>query len=559
MTQKSKLTAASLALALAVMIAFYPGLAGEFVSWDDPVYVTANVHVKDSSWDTVTWAFTSFDAANWHPLTWLSLALDHHLYGLEPFGYHLTSLLIHTANAVLVFLVIFHLTGAFWQSLGVAILFGLHPLRVESVSWVAERKDVLSAFFWLLTMAAYVRYVRLKSLNNYLLVVLAFTMGLLSKPVIVTLPAALLLLDYWPLRRLSWRTVLEKLPLAALSTACMALVFAAQQSGGAVQIDPIPLLDRVANSLAAYVQYLALTFWPQALSPWYAHPALEGPALSHWQVLGAATLLAGITAVVLFRGRLKPYLPVGWFWFLGTLVPMIGLVQVGRQGMADRYTYIPHIGLFLLLVWGISGLPVWKSHRARVVGAVVTVGLALVLASLTWRQTAVWSNNLALWSYTAERSPNAFIAHQALGLELQRLRRYDEALISLQRASTIRPEIASVHFNVATLLDRNGQLGAALARYREAAALKPDSASYHNRLGVTLLRLGRPREAREPIERAIALKPGYAEAHYNLGHAWLAQSMFEEAAKEFQTALRAKPTFTAARQELEKTLRMLEK
>ena len=553
-----KLTAISLALAVVVALAFLPGLDGEFLAWDDPRYVTKNSHIQSFSWQTVVWAFTSFDVANWHPLTWLSLAFDHRIYGLEPFGYHMTSLIIHVLNSILVFLVLYRLTGRPWRSLAVAVLFALHPLRVESVSWVSERKDVLSAFFWLLTMAAYARYVRMKTAASYLLVVIAFAMGLMSKPVVVTLPAALLLLDYWPLRRLNWRAVWEKLPLFALSIVCMVLTIAAQRSGGAVQIDPIPLFERAANSVVAYVQYLVLTIWPSNLSPWYSHPSLEGPTLSPWYVLGATVFILGVTALALLWGNRRRYLPVGWFWFLGTLVPMIGLLQVGRQGMADRYTYIPHIGLFLLIVWVIAELPAWKSFRLRAFGIALTAGLVLTLSALTWRQTMIWHSNLTMWSYTVDRSPYAFIAHQALGLELLRLKRYDEALIAFERASSIRPEIPYVHFKLGALFSHKRDFDNAVHHFREAVALQPDSARYHHSLAKTFLKMGQREEARESVEHALALHPGYAEAHNTLGQIWLAEGKPEEAVREFRAALRARPKYSAARRYLEKALKMLD-
>lgn len=553
-----KLAAISLALAVVVALAFLPGLDGNFLSWDDPRYVTRNSHIQSFSWQTVVWAFTSFDAANWHPLTWLSLALDHWFYGLEPFGYHLTNLIIHAMNAILVFLVLYRLTGSPWRSLAVAVLFAVHPLRVESVSWVAERKDVLSAFFWLLTMAAYVRYVRLKTVASYVLVVVILAMGLMSKPVVITLPAVLLLLDYWPLRRLNWQAVREKLPLFALSLVCVALTVAAQRSGGAMQVDPIPFFERAANSLVAYVQYLVLTVWPLNLSPWYSHPSLEGPSLSSWHVLGATVFLLGITALAVLRGGRRRYLPVGWFWFLGTLVPMIGLLQVGRQGMADRYTYIPHIGLFLLIVWVIAELPVWKSFRSRSFGIALIAGLVLTLSALTWKQSKIWHSNLTMWSYTVERNSYSFIAHQALGLQLQRLKRYDEAFTAFERASILRPEIASVHYNLGALLSRKRDYKNAVPHFREAVALQPNSSKYHQHLGITLLWLGQLEEARKSVERTLALHPGYAEAHYTLGYILLEEGKPEDAVREFRAALRANPRYGAARRYLKKALKMLE-
>jgi tetratricopeptide (TPR) repeat protein len=553
-----KLVCVSFLLALLVLIAFYPGLSGQFVMLDDHKYVTSNSNIQNFSWQTIAWAFTSFDVSNWHPVTWLSLVLDYRFYKLEPFGYHLTSLVFHILNTLLVFLVLFRMTGAFWRSLAVAVLFGIHPLRVESVSWVSERKDVLSAFFWLLTMAAYLRYVRLKSVASYVLMAFTFSLGLMSKPVLVTLPAVLLLIDYWPLKRLNWPAVWEKLPLAALSVAGMVLTFVAQKEGGAVQIDPIPFFERTANAIVSYVQYLRLTVWPHNLSPWYSHPSLEGPPLSPMHVAGAAAFLVGITALLLHKNLRKSILPVGWFWYLGTLVPMIGILQVGRQGMADRYTYIPHIGLMILLVWGIAALPIWKSSRVRIIGFAVAVGITVTLTTLSWKQTVVWQNSLNLWSFTAERSPYSFIAHQGLGFRLRRLGRNDEAIIALEHASALRPEISSVHSMLGDLLTKEKHFDIALTHYQEAAALEPDSARNHYKLGLTRIRLGEWQAARGPLEQAITIKPNYAEAHYNLGRYWLASGNPAEAANEFEMALSIRPDYHSARRYLNRALSRLE-
>lgn len=552
-----KLAGALFLLVLLVLVAFYPGLSGQFVMLDDPRYVTSNSNIRSFSWQTIAWAFTTFHAANWHPITWLSLVLDYQFYELEPFGYHLTNLVFHIFNTLLVFLVLYRLTGAFWHSLAVAVLFGLHPMRVESVSWVSERKDVLSAFFWLLTMAAYLRYVRLKSVASYVLMAFVFSLGLMSKPVLVTLPAVLLLIDYWPLRRLNWKAVWEKAPLVGLTVASVALTIAAQQEGGAVQATSIPFLERVSNAIVSYVQYLVLTVWPLNLSPWYSHPSLEGPPLSPVHVAGAAALLVGITALLLHKKVRASLLPVGWFWFLGTLVPMIGLFQVGRQGMADRYMYIPHIGLMMVLVWGSFALPVWKSSPARIIGFVLAAGITIALATLSWRQTAVWKNDLSLFRYTTQRNPNSFIAHQALGFTYRRMGRNDEAIEALEKASALRPEVPSVHSMLGDLLTREMRFDLALMHYEEAAALEPDSAKNHYKLGLALMRLREWNMARDALEQALAINPRYAQAHYNLGRCWLAIGNPAKAASELETALNIKPDYPSARRLLETALSRL--
>jgi Tfp pilus assembly protein PilF len=390
------------------------------------------------------------------------------------------------------------------------------------------------------------------------LVAFTFSLGLMSKPVVVTLPAVLLLIDYWPLKRLNWSAVREKIPLMALSIAGMVLTVAAQREGGAVLIDPIPLFERVANAIVSYVQYLVLTVWPVNLSPWYSHPSLEGPPISPMYLVGTAAFLVGLTALLLHKNVRKSLLPVGWFWYLGTLVPMIGIVQVGRQGMADRYTYIPHIGLMILLVWGIAALPIWKSSRVRFIGFAVVAGITITLTTLSWRQTAVWQNNFNLWRYTTERSPYSFIAHQALGLTYRKMARNDEAILALEKASALRPENSSVHSMLGDLLTKEKIYDEALLHYEEAAALDPDSAMNQNKLGLALMRMGEWQMACAPLEQAIQLDPGFAQAHFNLGRCWLAVGNPEEAADEFEKVLAIKPNYPSARRYLETALSRLE-
>lgn len=545
-----------LSVALAVVAGFFylPALGGQFINWDDPNYVTDNEHIRRLGWSTVGWAFTTFHTGNWHPLTWLSLALDHQLYGLRPYGYHATSLLLHLANGVLVLLVLHRLTGALWRSAAVAALFALHPQHVESVAWVSERKDVLSAFFWLLTMAAYARYVQVPTVRGYLVVVLAFVLALLSKPMAITLPFVLLLLDYWPLRRLSWTTVREKIPLILLAAGLSASTVVAQRAGGAVGIDPIPLGARVANAILSYAKYVALTIWPVDLSPWYSHPALEGPPLSVARVVAAAAFLVAITGLAVGGARRRPWTLVGWLWFVGTLVPVVGAIQVGRQGMADRYTYLPHVGLFLAVVWTAGELPLWRRPAARRAATLVALGVLAALGVLTFRQTHVWHDSLGFWRYTATMAPQSFVAHRALGGLLQYERRLDEGVREFQLAARLRLDQADVYAEIGWLLRRQGKLGAAAAQYRKAVALDDASAEYHEALADVLLRSGRPLGARQHVARALALDPGSAEAHNTRGRLFMTEGQIEAAAAEFRAALRARPGFTDAQRNLNAAL-----
>jgi hypothetical protein len=502
-------------LALLAGAVYLPTLEAGFVNWDDPRYVTGNPHVRRLSWQTVVWAFSTFEPSTWHPLTWLSLALDYRLHGPEARGFHLTNLLLHAANTALVFLVWESLSGAFWQSATAAALFGLHPLRVESVAWVAGRKDVLSGFFWMLALAAYVRYARVGTPRAYLGVALALALALLGKATVVTLPLVLLLLDYWPLRRLSWRAVAEKLPLAAgvAAVAVWTLLAGApaRAAGGAM-----PVGARVANAFAAYVEYLKLSLWPVRLSPWYSHPALEGPPLTPAVVAGSGLILALVTVVALARARSHQYGPVGWLWYLGTLVPVVGLVQVGRQGMADRYTYLPHVGLGMLVAWTVAELPLWRSRPGRVAGGGLVAAALVALAVATVRQTAVWHDSRTLWRYTARVNPHAFVAHQALGILLEADGRHAEAITAYRRAAKLRADVPEVHASLGLLLLSSGNVGAAAAQFRKSVALRPESADDHYRLARALLAQGRPSAARRHLGRALAIRPDHAAARRSL-------------------------------------------
>ncbi len=509
--------AIALALAIVTALFYLPVLDASFLNWDDPPYVTANPSIQSLGWSTVVWAFTTFQEGIWHPLTWLSLAVDHAIYGLQARGFHLTNLLLHVANTVLVFVTWERLTGAFWRSAVLAALFGLHPMHVESVAWVTERKDVLSTFFWLLTIAAYARYARVGTWTAYLAVVGAFLLGLLSKPMLVTLPFVLLLLDYWPLERLSRRAVLEKIPLLAmaLAVAVVSVVAVSRVSAEAIP-DAIPRWARVANALVSCVAYLRLTAWPVRLSPWYSHPWFEGAPLTVLGVGGATLALLAVSAGVVAVARRAPYAPVGWFWFLGTLVPVVGLVYNGRQGMADRYAYVPHIGLFLAATWAVAELPAWRSREFRMVAA-PAIGLVLVVLGIrTAAQTRVWHDDRTFWTYTARVNPHSFIAHQALAGILQTEGRTAEALPFYLRSTKLRPDLAKVHVQYARLLARAGRAGPAAAQLRKAVALEPDTAEHHYGLAQALIAQHHRATARRHLERALALRPDYPEARRSL-------------------------------------------
>ncbi len=386
------------------------------------------------------------------------------------------------------------------------------------------------------------------------LVALAAVLALLARPIAITLPVVLLLLDWWPLRRLSWRTTAEKVPLVALAAGAALATLLAQRAGGAVALDPIPLPARATNALVAYARYLALTVWPLHLSPWYSHPAVEGPPLSAWTVVGAAAILAGITGVAIATAGRRPYLAVGWLWYVGTLLPVIGLVQAGRQAMADRFTYIPHVGLFMAIAWAIGDLPGWDRRTVRVAGAAALALLLATLGVLTFRQTSIWHDSATFWTYTVKTNPRSFVAHQALGGILDRAGHPDAALRQFLLARRLRPDIAVVHQNVGTLMIRQQNYAAAAAAFRKALTIEPDSADYENALGYVLLEQGRLAQALRHLERAVAIRPDSAQDHSDLGRALLASGRLDDAVLEFRRALQLSPGFAEAQRGLNDAL-----
>lgn len=522
-------------LLLAVTLTVYSQVRhGSFISLDDPFYVTENGHVQAGlTWNTLVWAFTATEQANWHPLTWLSHALDSQLFGLDATGPHLVNVLLHGLNAVLAFLLLASATGRTWTSLLVVTLFALHPFNVESVAWISERKNVLSMLFLLLALGAYGRYVRQPSVPRYLSVAGLFVLGLAAKPTVITLPCVLLLLDFWPLRRIQGcsppsrdpaatqapldRLVLEKLPLVALSAASAVITMVAQHAGGAVaSVDLIPLSQRVENAIYSYGIYVWKTFFPAGLAPYYPHPF---DALATWRVMLALLCLLAVSALVWKQRIHRPYLLAGWLWFLGTMVPMIGLVQVGGQAMADRYAYLPLLGIFVMVVWGGSELadryqvtPGWRLAAS----AILVAGLSF----MAWRQIGYWTSNYSLWTHTVEVTENNYRAEDNLGVALVELGRYDEALLHFQNSAAINPEGEISHINIAALLARAGRLQEAIAEYEAAIRLTSDPQDLtvvYSDLGGIYRRLGNYAEARANYLQALRLAPQFMPALAGLG------------------------------------------
>jgi len=526
-----------LILASVTIAVFWNVQHHDFILYDDFPYVVLNRHVQSGlTGGSIFWALTTFDVSNWHPLTWVSLMLDYEIFRLNPAGYHWTNLIIHIANTILLFSVFRRMTEDIWRSALVAALFAFHPLHVESVAWISERKDVLSAFFWFLTMGAYVRYTKQRRTGNYLLLIAAFVVGLMAKPMLVTLPFVLLLLDVWPLRRLAlpftgfnktppddveakgvtWpNAILEKLPLFFLAFLSCVITYLAQMSWKALgTLEMFPLDIRLANALIACVQYIVKMIWPAELAFFYPYIVWWPP----WIVGGAALLLAGFTILILKHIGTRPYLAVGWLWYLGTLVPVIGIVQVGSQAMADRYTYIPLIGLFIMLAWGVPELVGnWRFRKPFL--SVLSGGVLTVLALYSWQQVQYWQNSVTLFEHALSVTSRNYLAHNNLGVALSLSRRTEDAIRHYSAALQIKPDYEDAYYNIGMVLAAQGQYEEAIHRYREALRIAPGNANTHNNIGVALAAQGKFDEAIRHYSDALSIRSDHEKARTNLAAA----------------------------------------
>lgn len=554
-------------LVLATVIAYGQLYNSDFVYYDDDMYVIENSHVNNGiTGESISWAFTTGHAYNWHPLTWLSHMLDCQLFGTEPGWHHLTNLLLHLVNTLLLFGVLKRMTGALWQSGFVAAVFALHPLHVESVAWISERKDVLSTLFWLLTMAAYVRYFKRPSLSRYLLTLLAFSLGLLSKPMLVTLPFVLLLLDYWPLGRFKfeqttkdtepqirksaiaasqWRVIYqliwEKVPFLALAAVSSIVTFLVQRSGGAlVQTGTLSLDVRIANSLVSYLRYVAKMIYPGRLAVFYPYHSL-----SLLLAIACFVILVAVTAAVIYVGRRRQYLPVGWFWYVGTMVPVIGLVQVGSQSIADRYTYVPLIGLFIIIAWGASELSARWRYQKIVLGICSATVLTILLIS-TRMQVRHWQNSFTLFEHTLAVTEGNSITHNHYGAFLLQQRRFDQALAQFNEALRISPGFHEVRKNRGSALLDMGKFDEAIATFGELLLAAPDWPDAHYWLGVAYAQKGAYQQAIKPFKEALRLSPGWPEAYNDLALVYLLLANYDLAIENYKQALRLKPDYPQA-------------
>lgn len=544
-------------LAILVWLVFGQTLSHDFVNYDDDATVYDNPHIiRGLSLRGIGWAFTHTAIGHFDPLTTISHMLDCQLFGLNPWGHHLTNVLLHTVAAILLFLVLREMTSAFWRSAFVAAVFAIHPLRVESVAWVTERKDVLSGIFFLLTIGAYVRYVRgPQSAGRYLGVVFLFALGLLSKSMLVTLPCVLLLLDYWPLRRFSgvcfpgreaspppsvWSIgrplVVEKLPLFALSAAACAVQVVANR-GAIVATDKLPWSLRAGNAVVSYATYIGETFFPRGLAVLYPHP---GQSLPLWSILLAGSLLILISAGVCACARTRPYLLVGWLWYLGMLVPVIGLIQSGELARADRYTYLPQIGLGIALTWLAADLAAAVPERRTMLGgcAAVAVGALVISARL---YASSWRDSESLWTHALRCTVSTATAHGNLGQALVQKGRLDAAISHFQTALKIAPARYVIHDNLGGALREKGQMEEAIAAYRKALEINPNYKMAQNNLGVALVETERIDEAVPHLLRALGIDPEYAEAHNNLANVFLKTNRLDEAIEHYRKAIEIRP------------------
>jgi tetratricopeptide (TPR) repeat protein len=586
----------ALALMVAVLVVFAQVIFHDFITFDDGAYITNNAHVKSGlTRESLAWAFRSMEVSNWHPLTWLSHMLDCELYALNAAGHHLNSLFFHVANTLVLFLALRRATGRMWESAMVAALFGLHPLHVESVAWISERKDVLSAFFWMLTMLSYVYYCQRPGHFRYAVVVFTLGVGLMAKPMLVTVPFVLLLMDIWPLGRLGLpghrgtkstsqslqRLVGEKIPLFILAAASSVVTFMVQSKGGAVlTFETLPLKVRIINAFVSYVRYLERICWPHDLAIFYPHP---GASLPLWQGATAAVFLAIVSFLVVRHYFRHPFLLVGWLWFLGTLVPVIGIVQVGGQSMADRYTYLPSIGIFLMGVWGASSLLERVPFR-KIFLASVSMMVLLCFFVITFVQLGHWQKTETLFRHTLSVTSRNYVAHSNLGTALTAEGKLDEAAAEFEKALKIWPSYPDAHNNLGVVIAKQGLLPKAVLHYQEALKFNPnhllahqnlasaltelgrldeamshyseallintESGAVYNTMGVLLARLNRLEEAVSHLVRAIEICPDCPEPHNNLGRVLSTQGKLREAITQLQSAITLRPGYAEAHNNL---------
>ena len=553
----------SLCLITAIFVSYFQVGHFDFVGYDDELYITKNLLVqKGVSLEGLKWAFTTFHAANWHPVTWLSHMLDCELFGLDPSGHHWTNVVFHIANTLLLFIILFKMTGALWKSAIVAALFALHPLHVESVAWVSERKDVLSTLMFLLSLAVYYRYAKNLSFKTYMLLIMCFSLGLMAKPMLVTLPFVLLLLDIWPLNRFKYTNsyvlqsdntskdgfrgiywiILEKIPLFIPVLVSCTLTFFAQKSAGAVlTIESLTIKYRIANALVSYVNYVIKMIWPIKLTIFYPHPRYT---LSAWQIFGASLLITSACLWAIRVAKKYPYIAVGLFWYLGTLVPVIGLIQVGEQAMADRYTYIPLIGLFIIVVWGASDL-LKKWYYQRLFFYVFVPVMLIALSWTTFFQLRYWKNGITLFEHAVEINKNSSMAHNNLATALGSTN-LDRAVYHYKEALKINPADGFSLYNLGTILIQKKDYNGAVLYLSKLLKLNPRHIDARNNLANVLFIQSKSDEALSQYRKILQIDPNNADAHYNIAYVLSSQKKYNEAVLYYNETLKIEPEYLKA-------------
>ena len=562
-----------LLLVLITLIVYLQVVSFEFINYDTDRYVFENQYVMAGiTQRSIGWAFTTIYASNWHPLTWLSHMLDVEFFGLDSGWHHFSNVLFHCGNAILLFWVLVRMTGDIWKCSLIAALFAIHPLHIQSVAWVAERKDVLSTFFGLLTVGSYLRYVQSLRIGTYMPVLIFFILGLMSKPMLVTLPFLLLLFDYWPLKRIDIRInsgsdsngsrmaagislIVEKIPLFLLSAASCMVTLHVQQEGGAVgTLTLYPLDIRIVNALVSYASYIWKMIWPVNLAVVYPYPS----EFRWWQIGASCLMLTGISSLALKNYKARPWLFVGWLWYLGTLIPVIGLVQAGSQAMADRYTYVPLIGIFIVLVWGLSDL-FERFHIKQFSAIIITISILGVLIAVSRSQVGYWQNSITLFERALDVTKNNYVAHNNLGHRLLELEKTDDALKHFEKSLEINSEFEIAHLNLGLALSRKGKLDEAIEHYTKALQINPHYSVAYNNLGNAWYRLDKPDKAYRHYLAAIKINSTYSEAYNNLGAASIRMGDPKRAVFFFRKALEINPEFVSAQNNLNNTLFALDK
>jgi len=543
----------------------------DFVNFDDNDYVTDNLHVQAGlTPKNMIWALTTTHASNWHPLTWLSHMLDFQLYGMNPGQHHMTNVFFHILNTLLLFFVFRKMTDNVWQSSFVAALFALHPLHVESVAWISERKDVLSTFFFMLTIWSYTLWAKNSLRSGYFLALLFFILGLMSKPMVVTLPFVLFLLDFWPLNRLDlkwpknhsdcpqkksvYHLLWEKFPFFVFSTVSCFVTYFAQKKGGAVKsFEVYPLMVRLSNALHSYIKYIIKLLLPHKMAVLYQHPG----KLPLWETVGTLLILLSISLFSIRSIKRRPYFTVGWFWFLGSLIPVIGIIQIGSQAMADRYMYIPSIGIFIIMAWGVPDFFSNLSFKKTFLSLFATVFL-LILGLFTWKQLHYWENSIMLFERAIAVAPYNAVPHNNLGNALKEVGRVGDAVEHYRKAIRFKPDYYEAHSNLADALEKIGRTDEAISHYMEALRITPEFEQGHYNLANLLNKMGRTDEAIKHYFEALRIAPNFEKAHNNLGVVLVNRGDIAAAEFHFQEALRINPNYTLAKNNLQSLLNLQE-